>query len=262
MSGEMEALASRLSLLRTQAPSGLIERVAARWTRVDGPAGEVFVASTDAGIAYLRTGAAVHHDAVEFTESARARLGRPLLAADRPPAGLRTALRTGKPGDLRFDLRRLSGFERAVLEVTQHIPRGQVRPYSWVAQQIGQAKAVRAVGSALGKNPVPLLIPCHRIIRSDGSIGEYVFGPGLKETLLRAEGANVDEVRRLGLARMHYLGSDTTHIYCFPSCPNARRISQEHRRGFATADKAQRAGYRPCRHCRPVEAVHQTPGNR
>ena len=56
------------------------------------------------------------------------------------------------------------------------IPRGEVRPYGWIAAEIGRPKAVRAVGTALGHNPVPLIVPCHRVVRSDGMIGQYSLG--------------------------------------------------------------------------------------
>ena len=71
---------------------------------------------------------------------------------------------------LQFDLRRLSPFERDVLRKTLEIPRGEARTYGWIAREIGRPGAVRAVGSALNKNPIPLLIPCHRVVRSDGQI--------------------------------------------------------------------------------------------
>ena len=69
------------------------------------------------------------------------------------------------------------------------IPRGEVRPYGWIAAEIGRPKAVRAVGTALGHNPVPLIVPCHRVVRTDGTIGQYSLGgPGNKRTILSAEG--------------------------------------------------------------------------
>src|SRR5678816_1686056 len=71
---------------------------------------------------------------------------------------------------LRLDLRGVSEFERAVLMKALEIPRGEVRPYGWIAREIGRPGAVRATGSVLAKNPVPLLIPCHRVVRSDGTI--------------------------------------------------------------------------------------------
>ena len=231
----------------------LTELVFAGWVRASAPTfGDVYTAFTDEGVSYVRTAESMHDDDAEFKNAFRQRFGRPLRKADRPPSGLLPALR-GKPSPkLAFDLRELSEFERDVLTATGRIPAGQTRPYGWVAWEIGRPKAVRAVGSALARNPVPLLIPCHRVTRADGDPGEYVFGPQAKERWLRAEGVNLDEVRDLAESRVFYIGSDTTNIVCFPTCSNARRITPEHRRGFRAVADAQQAGYRPCRHCRPA----------
>jgi len=97
-----------------------------------------------------------------------------------------------------FDLRSLTEFERAVLFKALEIPRGQVRTYGWVAAEIGRPFAVRAVGSALRKNPVPVLIPCHRVVRSDGHIGQYALGGSdAKRAILAAEGVTSAEIERL-----------------------------------------------------------------
>ncbi len=82
-------------------------------------------------------------------------------------------------------------FQRAVLEVIQKIPFGQVRTYAWVAREIGKPRAVRAVGHALGANPIPLILPCHRVIGSDGGLHGYGGGLELKARLLRLEGAMI-----------------------------------------------------------------------
>ena len=68
---------------------------------------------------------------------------------------------------------RLTKFEWQVLKATMRIPLGETRSYQWIAKQIGSPKAVRAVGQALRKNPYPVIIPCHRVIKSDGSLGGY-----------------------------------------------------------------------------------------
>lgn len=180
-----------LAGLTAEPPEGLLDRIAARWVRLPGPIGDLFVASTDAGVAFLRTTASVGDDSGAFAARFRRRMTRPLLPGDAPPAGVLPALRTGRTGDLRLDLSGLSGFERDVLLAASTIPRGQVRPYAWIAKEIGNPKAVRAVGSALGRNPVPLLIPCHRVVRSDGAAGAYIFGPDAKLQLLDAEGAGL-----------------------------------------------------------------------
>lgn len=126
------------------------------------PLGPVFVAWNRLGVsAVMKTATAD-----EFEQEFAARFGRrPTRAAELP-----------KDLGERFDLRSVTEFERAVLLKACEIPRGQVRTYAWIASQIGHPAAVRAVGSALRKNPVPLLIPCHRVVRSDGYIGQYALG--------------------------------------------------------------------------------------
>lgn len=81
----------------------------------------------------------------------------------------------------------LTDFEKKVLKITSLIPLGEVRSYQWVAKKIGRPKAVRAVGTALKKNPYPIIIPCHRVIKSDGSLGGYAKGKELKKKLLLLE---------------------------------------------------------------------------
>ena len=71
----------------------------------------------------------------------------------------------------------------------RRIPRGQTRSYGWVAQRIGKPRAVRAVGAACGANPVPVIIPCHRVIASDGSLGGFGGGLPMKRRLLALEKA-------------------------------------------------------------------------
>jgi O-6-methylguanine DNA methyltransferase len=251
---EPDSLTSTLAGLRVDAPAELLDRVAAHWVRVPGPTGALYVASTDHGIAYVRTGEAVHDTDEEFAAAFRERFGRPLLASARPPAGLLPALRAGRAANLEFDLRGCTEFERDVLRAAQTIPKGQVRPYGWIAHRIGRPKAVRAVGSALGHNPVPILIPCHRVVRSDGEIGEYVFNRMVKKGLLIDEGANLTELYELSRRGVHYLASDTTGIVCFPTCAAARRITEAHRHGFRTVGQAEAAGYRPCQQCRPISS--------
>ncbi len=87
------------------------------------------------------------------------------------------------------DLSSLSPFAREVLAACRAIPRGEVRTYAQLAAAVGRPRAARAVGSALRRNPVPLLIPCHRVLRGDGTIGQYnMGGPEVKRRLLELEG--------------------------------------------------------------------------
>jgi len=86
-----------------------------------------------------------------------------------------------------LDFSRCYPFQERVLRAGYTIPYGEVRTYQWIAEQIGAPRAARAVGMALARNPFPLVIPCHRCIRSDGTIGGFQR-PGLKEKLLLLEG--------------------------------------------------------------------------
>jgi methylated-DNA-[protein]-cysteine S-methyltransferase len=247
-----DALVAELARLAAPPPARFADSVFARWVEVDGPVGPLYVAFTDRGISYVCPTAWVGDDRDGFLEHYRSRFGRPLRPATRPPAGLTGALRTGRGTGLRYDLRTVGAFDRAVLAKTLEIPPGEVRPYAWIAREIGHPAAVRAAGSALGRNPVPILIPCHRVVRSDGATGNYGFGPQLKVDLLQAERVNLDETRQLGRRGVHYLASDTTGVFCFPSCTHARRIATTHRVELANVAAAVAAGYRACTHCRPA----------
>lgn len=90
-----------------------------------------------------------------------------------------------------YDLRSLTPFQRNVLTTVQKVPRGEYLTYGDLARRIGKPGAARAVGQALGSNPIPILIPCHRVLASDGSLGGYSGRGGVrtKEALLRLEGA-------------------------------------------------------------------------
>lgn len=84
-----------------------------------------------------------------------------------------------------------SKFEKKVYKTLLRIPCGEVRSYKWVAGETGRPNAYRAVGNALNKNPYPGIIPCHRVIKSDGSIGGYSKGAALKKRLLKSEGIDL-----------------------------------------------------------------------
>ena len=79
-------------------------------------------------------------------------------------------------------------FEEAVYAIIRRIPKGQTRSYRWVAEQLGNPGLARAVGNALHRNPYAPTVPCHRIVRSDGTLGGYARGPARKRALLRREG--------------------------------------------------------------------------
>ncbi|MBN2541828.1 MGMT family protein [bacterium] len=96
-------------------------------------------------------------------------------------------------GGIRFSLESVrmdlcKDFQRRVLVEEHSIPRGRVSSYHRIAQRVGNPRAARAVGTALAKNPFPIIIPCHRVVRSDGTLGGYYGGVKMKKTLLEMEG--------------------------------------------------------------------------
>jgi O-6-methylguanine DNA methyltransferase len=144
---------------------------------------------------------------------------------------------------LPVDLHQCSAFERAVLEATATIPYGGVRSYKWIAAQIGRPRAIRAVGNALHKNPVPIVIPCHRVVKSDGSMGGYAFGEAWKTRLLSLEQATIP-----------FVGCSSTRILCYRGCHHERRVRENNRIHFARFDEALESGYRSCTVCQPSES--------
>ena len=90
-----------------------------------------------------------------------------------------------------IDLNGATTFDRGVWKATADIPYGQTRSYAWVAEQIGRPRAFRAVGGALARNPLPIIVPCHRVIASSGNLGGFGGGLTLKKRLLELEAGGV-----------------------------------------------------------------------
>lgn len=90
-----------------------------------------------------------------------------------------------------IDLSDGTPFQQAVWRALLEIPRGETRSYAWVAQRIGRPRAVRAVGQAVGSNPLPIVLPCHRVIGADGALHGFAGGLPLKAALLQAEGVSI-----------------------------------------------------------------------
>ncbi|MFN2442988.1 MAG: methylated-DNA--[protein]-cysteine S-methyltransferase [Thermoanaerobaculia bacterium] len=175
------------------------------------------------------------------------------------PANIREAivsvLEGNEPAGIELDLSGLTKFEIDVLSAIRKIPKGEVRPYRWVAAAVGRPKAIRAVGNVMARNPIPLILPCHRVVPNAGGIGNYGWGPEMKRRLLRAEGAPVEELDRLAKDGLRFVGSRTTKIFCFPTCRDARRIRKENAAFFRDEAAAERAGYRACARCKPTGFV-------
>jgi methylated-DNA-[protein]-cysteine S-methyltransferase len=159
-----------------------------RWDVTESPLGPLYIAASAQGLCN-----------VDFGVSRADFLNRldPLARIEQDPAALALVaaqLRAYFAGDrcrfdLPLDLGRTTPFQRSVLQTARRIPPGTVWTYGQVARAIGKPKASRAVGQALGRNPIPIVIPCHRVVASDGGLGGY-SGGGLesKRLLLRLEG--------------------------------------------------------------------------
>ncbi len=95
-------------------------------------------------------------------------------------------------------------FQKSVLLAEHHIPRGSVSTYQLIARQVGVEKGARAVGNALANNPFPIIVPCHRAIRSDGTIGGFQGGLDMKKALLEKEGISFHHKGRVMVPKFHY----------------------------------------------------------
>jgi O-6-methylguanine DNA methyltransferase len=253
---EIQRIATRARGMRTSAPEAVFERILMstgdRYAEVETNLGRMWVGFNARGITMVHPRA---QEAEAFEDSYEKRIGRRPLRSAIPKSYARSLQRAAAgtlPVDTPVDLSSLSAFEQKVLLLLRRIPRGEVRPYAWLAREAGRPQAVRAVGNAMARNPIPLLLPCHRVVPTAGGIGNYAFGSALKRELLRREEAPVDEIEQLGYTGVRYVGCRSTNIYCFPTCHDARRMRPENRVPLRSLKEANAAGYRPCCHCKPL----------
>jgi methylated-DNA-[protein]-cysteine S-methyltransferase len=157
------------------------------YVAVDTPMGPVFVAWNDHGVCRVEPGT----DAARFEAGFKALFGRAVTRADEPPELLARA-----HGDVPIDWRGVPEFDRAVLTAIRAIPPGDAWTYGEVADAIGKPGAARAVGGALGRNRVPVIVPCHRVVAAHG-LGGFGLGLDAKRALLAAEGYPPVEQGRL-----------------------------------------------------------------
>lgn len=180
-------LRARLALVAQE--RGLLD---VAYRTVDTPVGEMLLAATEVGV--LRLAFAVEgFDQVLDTLArkvsprvlrAPARLDRLAFEVEEYLTGSRRSF------DLPLDLTLTTGFRREVVRHLPEIPYGRTATYTEVAALAGSPRAVRAVGTACAKNPLPLVVPCHRVVRSDGTTGQYAGGPAAKRWLLELEAAS------------------------------------------------------------------------
>jgi len=158
---------------------------------VDSPVGPLLLAATEAGLVRIAYQSEDHDEVLQALAdrisprvlNAPARLDQPARELDESFAGQRQSF------DLPLDWRLAAGFRRAVLSHLKEIGYGRTASYAAVAALAGNPKAVRAAATACATNPLPVVVPCHRVIYSDGRIGRYLGGPEAKRTLLTLEAA-------------------------------------------------------------------------
>jgi methylated-DNA-[protein]-cysteine S-methyltransferase len=215
------------------------------------PLGRILIGRTEQGVSlvrYLGRGGVPRLPGLEAVADGAEieRLYRQLLDYLQ---GRRTRLEW--PLDLRLAR---SDFHRMVLEVTARIPYGAVTSYANVARELGRPAAVRAVAQALRANPVPIVIPCHRVVGADGDLTGYAGKRiGLKQRLLAVEG--VQTVSKPGDFRVRreamYIRHRDDTEYCLPTCGALPRRSLAELTLFASRARAESCGLHPCSTCRP-----------
>jgi methylated-DNA-[protein]-cysteine S-methyltransferase len=170
----------------TVVPTGRL----ASYGEVDSPVGPLMIASTGKGVCEIAFGE--NETREQFLHHLRIRGFRP-VHDQQAINSVATQLREYFKGErnhfeVPLDVSGVTPFTQAVLRATSEVPFGHLTSYRGIAERIGQPSATRAVGNALGRNPIPVIIPCHRIVRSDSSLGGYTGGIKIKERLLTLEG--------------------------------------------------------------------------
>lgn len=161
------------------------------YAEVDSPLGPLVVASTPRGLVRLS-----YSDEEDVLEDLAARVSPRILEAPAKLEGVRRELDEYFDGrrrrfEMDLDWTLTSGFVRRVLKATARIPFGALSSYRDVATKAGNLRAVRAAGNALGRNPIPIVVPCHRVVRTGGGLGGYTGGLDRKRFLLALEGVSV-----------------------------------------------------------------------
>jgi methylated-DNA-[protein]-cysteine S-methyltransferase len=157
---------------------------------VDSPVGELLVAVSERGLCRIAYDADEEH----VVDGLARALGARVLRSPRPIDPVRRELEEYFEGrrrtfDLPVDLRPSAEFSRRVLEELAHVPFGEVTTYGELARRAERPRAARAVGTVMNRNPVPIVLPCHRVVGAGGGLVGYAGGLDRKETLLRLEGA-------------------------------------------------------------------------
>lgn len=230
----------------------IFRRPQARVGLVASPIGSLLVAESDRGLA------TIHFMTMDGAEGTLEKLGKKFELVENEASIERVGAEINRffEGDQTVMERRVdlsmveSEFQVRALTTLRKVPAGAVITYQALAAAVGNPDSQRAIGNTMATNPVPLVIPCHRVIRSDGTIGNYGGGVANKLKLLRLEGFEVGSDMRLPSRAV--MGHRRTHIFCRPSCSAAKRADSNQVLIFADAVCAGHAGLRPCKLCRPA----------
>ncbi len=221
---------------------------------VKSPLGDLLVATSARGVVLIHY---LHDDSDLAATIAKLRLEFDPIEDQRAVREIGEEVRRYFAGDANalrqsIDLT-LAGhsFQKKVLHKLQAVPRGAVISYHALAVAVGAPNSARAVGNALHDNPVPIYVPCHRVISSDGRIGGYAGGASCKMQLLRSEGFAVDNAKAK-IPDGVIWGHKGTKIYCRRTCRTAAHVDRGRILFFSDPRQAQRAGMRPCKICRPA----------
>ena len=243
-----EQLETRLADLRKRL---LVYRI------IPSPLGHILIARSELGISlveYLDRGTGLRasrlsrEPGVELTED-----GGELEAPSRELLEYLGGRRKRLEWSLDLRLAR-SDFQRTVLQATAAIPYGAVIPYAGIAQEVGKAAATRAVAQALRWNPLPIVIPCHRVIGTSGDLTGYAGRKiGLKQRLLTLEGVPTSKhAGAVAIApRAMYALYPGEREYCLPTCPSFETHRPAPLTRFASREDAEAVGLLPCTTCRP-----------
>ena len=229
----------------------LIRRPEARVGVIPSPVGRLLVAESDRGLA------AIHFLFISGGERTLELLRKKFDLIENEPSARRIKKEidrvfeggidaTAQPVDLSLVE---SDFQRRAYTLLRKVPAGAVITYQGLAATAGHPDAQRAIGTSMATNPIPIFVPCHRVIKSDGTIGNYGGGVDNKIKLLRAEGFEVG--RDLRLPSRAVMGHRHTKIFCRPGCSAARRADPNNALLYADSGHARHEGLRACKLCKP-----------
>ncbi|HEV2170258.1 MAG TPA: methylated-DNA--[protein]-cysteine S-methyltransferase [Candidatus Binatus sp.] len=229
----------------------ILRRPQARVGVIPSPLGQLLVAESDRGVA------AIHFLFISGGERTLEQLRKKFDLIENEASARRIEAEidrvfergidaTSRPIDLSLVE---SEFHRRAYTLLRKVPAGAVITYHGLATIAGHPDAQRAIGTTMATNPIPIFVPCHRVIKSDGTIGNYGGGVDNKIKLLRAEGFEVG--RDLRLPSRAVMGHRYTKIFCRPDCSAARRADPNKALIYADSRHARHDGLRACKLCKP-----------